>query len=394
MLFTGTCARSKTIFGFIIIFIAVIVWQRVSTEEYSTPTSTSTFNLETRADPETEEQKVSLPPSNFGNELEIDSIIKEKEVVETKKDDDFLDFYIAGFPKCGTSSMMDLFRNVVNETVIILPEQDSPNKREYNLSDLDKAQTLVDKIKEISKTYNKTMKFGIKWPIGILFPSSFRNLIEVDKRHENTKIIIGLRHPVKFFESYYNYRMNKHPDTIPPANSLIGGIENSFYNVYTGLAQYERYFMQFGKVDLSADELGILSTPLYKQKKSTTALVSIPNKIFLYTLEQFKDENVTRVNGFYSDLTSFLELEKPLTSDMLPKSNIADKQTDKKARFDICDDANKKVRKILVRNAKETANWFQTRLSKEIADVTIGGRDHFFTLLETWKVDPCIVSLE
>ena len=152
--------------------------------------------------------------------------------------------------------------------------------------------------------------------------------------------------------------------------------------------------MQFGKVDLSADELGILSTPLYKQKKSTTALVSIPNKIFLYTLEQFKDENVTRVNGFYSDLTSFLELEKPLTSDMLPKSNIADKQTDKKARFDICDDANKKVRKILVRNAKETANWFQTRLSKEIADVTIGGRDHFFTLLETWKVDPCIVSLE
>jgi len=326
--------------------------------------------------------------------LRIDSVNEKKdELANTKEDDGFLDFFVMGFPKCGTTSMSDLFQEVVNETVIIYKQWFPPRKDgkprlhniyEYGFRGVNQAVTLIDKIKRTSKKYNETKKFGIKWPTALEHPSVIRNLIEVDKRHRNTKIIIGMRHPVKWFESFYNYRLLNY--TMPPANKLIGGREIHVRGVRTGLAQYEKYFMQFGKVDLTKDELGMLHN-----HKPDTTLLSTPNKIFLYTIEQFKDKNVTRANKFFNDLASFMKLEETITLEMMPKSNVYDDKTKddilEDRRFKICDDENKEVRKVLVENGKVTANWFQSRLSKE---VDIGGREHFFALLETWKEDPCV----
>ena len=168
-----------------------------------------------------------------------------------------------------------------------------------------------------------------------------------------------MRHPVKWFESFYNYRLLT--SKMPPANKLIGGREVAQDGVFTGLAQYEKYFMQFGKVDLIPHELSMLSN-----HKPATTLLSTPNKIFLYTVEQFKDKNVTRADSFLNDLASFMEIEETFTSDMMPKSNSVDNK-----RFKICDDEHKEVRKVLVENGKVTANWFQAKFSKEIDDVVI-----------------------
>jgi len=266
-------------------------------------------------------------------------------------------------------------------------KQDRRNIYEYPFLKTNEAITLVDKIKAVSKTENRTKKFGIKWPTALEYPSVIRILIELDQRHKNTKIIIGMRHPVKWFKSFYNFRLLSEHE-MPPANELIGGREVAFEQVCTGLAQYEKYFMQFGKVDLTQHELGMLS----KHTPATT-LLSTPNKIFLYTTEQFQDKNVTRSDSFLNDLASFMEIEETVTSDMMPKSNSFDQTRQEKLkgkRFKICDDDHKEVRKVLVENGRVTANWFQAKLSKEIDDVVIGGREHFFDLLETWKEDPCV----
>jgi len=306
-----------------------------------------------------------------------------KDVTKTKEDD-FLDFFIMGFPKCGTTSMMHFFQKV-HETSIIWKETFPQGKdgkivyiKEYSLLQKGEAKTLVKQIKVASKTNNETKKFGIKWPTALEYPSVIRDLIGIDKRHKNTKIIIGMRHPVKWFESFYNYRLLT--SKMPPANKLIGGREVAKDGVFTGLAQYEKYFMQFGKVDLTPHELSMLSN-----HKPATTLLSTPNKIFLYTVEQFKDKNVTRADSFLKDLASFMEIEETFTSDMMPKSNSVNNK-----RFKICDDEHKEVRKVLVENGKVTANWFQAKFSEEIDDVVIGGREHFFQLLETWKEDPCV----
>eukprot|EP00586_Coscinodiscus_wailesii_P017659 CAMPEP_0172505028 /NCGR_PEP_ID=MMETSP1066-20121228/183069_1 /TAXON_ID=671091 /ORGANISM="Coscinodiscus wailesii, Strain CCMP2513" /LENGTH=274 /DNA_ID=CAMNT_0013281469 /DNA_START=166 /DNA_END=987 /DNA_ORIENTATION=+ len=259
-----------------------------------------------------------------------------------KKNDGFLDFFVMGFPKCGTTSMMNLFDQVTNETVMIFPS----TGWEYSFKGEDQAKTLVDEIKETSKKYNKTKKFGIKWPTALVHPSVIRDLINVDEKHKETKLIIGLRHPVKWFESFYNFRLRKHD--MPPANTLIGGSDVKGHNdCYTGLAQYEIYFMQFGKVDLTAHELGMMHN-----NKPAMTMLSTPNKIFLYMVEQFKDENLTRTDNFFSDLVSFMDLEETITSDIMPKRNINNKKP-----WNICDDANKKVREVLVQNGIVTANW-------------------------------------
>ena len=86
-----------------------------------------------------------------------------------------------GFPKCGTSSMMQLFNQVANETVIMFPS------REYALKGEDQAKTLVDEIKKTSKKYNKAKKFGIKWPTALVHPSVIRDLINVKEKHKKNK---------------------------------------------------------------------------------------------------------------------------------------------------------------------------------------------------------------
>ena len=88
-------------------------------------------------------------------------------------------------------------------------------------------------------------------------------------------------------------------------------------------------------------------------------LVCYPNKIFLYTVEQFKDKNVTRTDSFLNDLASFMEVEQTVTSDMMPKANSFDNKRKnevlKDKRFKVCDDEHKEVRKVLVENGKVTA---------------------------------------
>ena len=40
-----------------------------------------------------------------------------------------------------------------------------------------------------------------------------------------------------------------------------------------------------------------------------------------YSVEQFKDKNVTRSDSFLNDLASFMEIEETVTLDMMPKDN-------------------------------------------------------------------------
>ncbi len=121
--------------------------------------------------------------------------------------------------------------------------------------------------------------------------------------------------------------------------------------------------------------------------------MSIPNKIFLYTLEQFQDTNSTRADSFLGDLQSFMDIEKTVTMDEMPSSNTNKHSNGKSQRIDICDDEFAEACEVLVENGKVTTDWFRNRLAEPIKDVTIGGKEHFFSLLETWKVDPCAYAL-
>ncbi len=304
--------------------------------------------------------------------------------VNTTGERDYVDFFVMGFAKCGTSSLMHLFEDVLDETQIV-PKVFPSASPEYSFHGAKEAKILMDRIQNFTQEYPQVKKFGIKWPKAIRDTYVINDLIEADERNKNTKIILGLRHPVKWFESFYNYRMLS--KNMPPPYTLIGGSDKALKGdgVFTGHAQYETYFMKFGKVNLNETEFSRMAETRHDPAK---AFLSIPNKIFLYTVEQFQDTNSTRANSFLGDLQSFMELEKTITMDEMPFAN-SNKHGNGKSFIDICDDAFAEVREVLVENGKVTADWFLTRLAEPIKDVTIGGKEHFFSLLETWKVDPC-----
>ena len=88
-----------------------------------------------------------------------------------------------------------------------------------------------------------------------------------------------------------------------------------------------------------------------------TTLLLTPNEIFLYRVEQLKDE--TRTDSSINDLACFMEIEQTVTSDMMPKANNFDNtrknEVFKDKLLKICDDEHKEVRKVLVENGKVAA---------------------------------------
>ena len=56
---------------------------------------------------------------------------------------------------------------------------------------------------QTSSQPNTPKKYGIKCPVMIRRMMSIEALMKVS---DSTRLIVGVRHPIKWFESYYNYR--------------------------------------------------------------------------------------------------------------------------------------------------------------------------------------------
>ena len=56
---------------------------------------------------------------------------------------------------------------------------------------------------QTSSQSNTPKKYGIKCPVMIRRMMSIEALMKVS---DSTRLIVGVRHPIKWFESYYNYR--------------------------------------------------------------------------------------------------------------------------------------------------------------------------------------------
>jgi len=296
------------------------------------------------------------------------------------KSSKFLDFYIMGFPKCATSSLMQLFMKVVNETDIV--EMDD-GTQEYKTKSMKNVERLLEKIEEGRKTNSEVKKYGVKWPTalhgGNNLVDSMKNLIELNPQHEETKIIIGMRHPVRHFESYWNFRELRWHD-MPPPSTLIGSKKVAKRDVYTELAQFEKSLMLLGKFNLMQDDFAWL-------EENRRTVLPIKNKVFLYLQEQFQDENTTRFQQFLDDLLLFVGVEESkVTPDDFPHANS---HANKLNAFDICDEVHKDVRDVLLSGGKATAKWFETNLENS-RDIYVSDKEYFLSMVNTWGQDPCV----
>jgi len=292
-----------------------------------------------------------------------------------------LDFVIAGFPKCGTTTLVYAFRDH-EETDVGSKEKCAFTSPQ--ISDSRAVQRMyMESLLELNQSPD--MKRGMKCPTGI------KNADSIERLHMHSpqaKVIIGVRHPVFFLQSYYNYRITEHytknwKEAIPSIDSLVGLTD--WRGVSTDSARFELFLMQLGKTNMSTTDLS--------QLVGRPHMGVQPNnfKIFLYTLEQMDDPDENRAGGFRNELSTFLGLKQPLKPMGHENINHFIDQAAYGETINICSPNFKPLRDLLITQGLQSSNWIREAFLLS-EDVAVANRDHFNLLLQNWGSDPCAES--
>lgn len=289
-----------------------------------------------------------------------------------------LDFAVIGFPKSGTSFMKD-YLNQTQETFVYHKEfcikKESDLKRFVEIyHDLH--------VRFQQPTHNKTMRFGLKCP-GVLYRAYDMEIFE--KYFPTTKLIVGLRHPVSWFESFYNYQMVRNV-SMPSLTSLVGKCE-SHQKVCTDRARFHSALARLKKTLMSEkEELDLLFGNRYEGKYNSLHKQRLlnepeesPNKLLLYELRQIHNNDTAREVS--SSLRNYLGIKQELPL-ILPFKQV------KPRAINICDDEHVNVRSLLVEHGTDAAVWMRRYLFKN-PTVQIASPESFDRLLDSWSVDPC-----
>jgi hypothetical protein len=239
------------------------------------------------------------------------------------------------------------------------------NIDEYKLRVAADGPFRVDKLFYDLEAYQSQQeRIGIKWPGTLSLGAQSIDMInERNPVGKTTKLIIGLRNPVLWFESFYNHRVFGKGETeiAPDPYSLIGGPENMWANLYTDHARFE---------------IGLIKL---------RALSSKP-KVFIYEKDQLGDSYVERGNSFSSALREFLELSIPFEA--FPQSNLKESLRFR-GKISICDSHYDDLRAHIVHHGKTTARWILNEFLPG-DDVFVGNSVHFRNLVERYGMDPCL----
>jgi len=223
------------------------------------------------------------------------------------------------------------------------------------------------------------IKRGYKNPGDISNPKAMKALAQY---FPSTKLMIGLRHPVLWFQSFYNFRVRK-GNKMPPPQQLLGQCAKDSKFVCTDHARFHLHLSRFEKTPLSPEEKHLLDTPRHLKWR----VGKMKNPVFLYEIGQLKDDNATRVEQYKSDLQHYLGLQSPLPEvygkeiSSRPKENV----------FDICDSQYDELRMELMKHAQAASTWIRD-FFLESPDVTVSSPEYFRELLLTWMYDPCVSS--
>jgi hypothetical protein len=289
-----------------------------------------------------------------------------------------LDFFIAGFPKCGTTTLLYAFA----------AHGDTEISREERCSISDALMSDTTAISKIDTEVLAELNQSIHVKRGMKCPNGIKNARSIERLHMHSpgaKVIIGVRHPVHFFQSFYNYRITEHYNNnwtspIPRVDTLVG--DNEWRGVSTDAARFELFLMQLGKTNIS---MSLLNQLIGRPHMSVQ-----PNnlKIFLYSLEQMEDPMEVRAASFRGEMETFLGLKHHLRPFGRENINHFVAKAAHNETIDICASTFEHLRRLLVAQGKETSKWIRDSFMLS-EDVTVANRDHFSRLLSAWSSDPC-----
>jgi hypothetical protein len=235
----------------------------------------------------------------------------------------------------------------------------------------------------VSQMYS--LPAGSKYKRGYKAPSDIVNAKALDAIAEyfpSCKLVVGLRHPVLWFESFYNFRVGAGYDM--PVGSSIGKCGAAGHNVLcTDEARFHLHLNNLGKTNqTSPDEVKLLTPSLSKTSKPKVQ--PMRNQVFLYEISQLHDEDETRAYTYRRELGNFLGLKRGL-SPIVHRKHSRRNTTNP---LDICEDQYRPLRKTLMNIARPASEWIRSYFMQS-PEVVVSSPDYFNLLLLDWMEDPC-----
>ena len=287
-----------------------------------------------------------------------------------------LDFAIVGFAKSGTSAISRYLRAL---GVSILPEEC--------------CYLVVNKTAKLTRYLYQALPHDMRedrMPRGLKCPqdlSSDLSLPNYERYFGQTKLIVGIRSPLSFFQSFYNFRAVNTPwKELLPTNKLSKRCIPGSLGICGWRASFVDFLFKLGKTPGTAQERDLLELNL---KRNTVG------EIFLYDLNQLSDTNETRARLFRQDLASFLGLEGEMPPiphvNTLGRFDYIDvwKEETHKRKINVCDNEHAYARKILQDKTVRTSKWIREYLLQS-NEVFVSSREYFTEILEGWMEDPCL----
>lgn len=267
----------------------------------------------------------------------------------TKNVNWLLHFSIVGFPKTGTSTLMLYLKNHTQSIFIFEDERCEMGWNQH-----------VALLKDLYEEYQPNLLLGIKCPRDLEVDYALNNYRSF---FPETRFIVGVRNPIRWFESFYNFRVHNGFPMLPP-QKLIGKCRKQNKGVCTDRANFSHHLSK----------------------------IEGTRKVFLYEMSQL--QNGESMDVFLKDLQEFLGLKTPLDGPMMhvkpgrkPMSREHEKELMMK-KIDICEDQYLDLRELLKRQASASADWILGDFILH-PNVQISSPDHFKSLLQEWHSDPC-----
>ena len=291
-----------------------------------------------------------------------------------------LDFVIAGFPKTGTTTLM---ANLGRLAPMDIQDICTPVH-----------QTVYYSYMNWAKKYgeDKILR-GSKCPAYLRIGASKSNwLVAYSKYLPKTKLIIGIRHPMKWFKSFWDMQLSNNgkvtrdgdPYQLTDSCANGEGCRNSCPKRQLFCVQRARFHLaiaQLGKTELSSEEREWLA-PNDPDGGVHLGNDNVKNPIFLYEQRELNEDYV------WEELAAFLEVENITHNQYRGSHGGGSKKTD------FCEDKYDDFRAKMMPIAYEVAMWMQIYFiplarNSSRPDVVIAKPDRMAELVEDYKIDPC-----
>lgn len=196
-----------------------------------------------------------------------------------------------------------------------------------------------------------------------------------------TKLVVGVRHPIKWFESYYNF-VSRHGHNLPHPNKCIGECTPQMMGVCTQHSQFHQSLAVFGKTNVKdPKERRLLRMPRIKYQ----FISRIDNPIFLYHSDQLYDKNATRFERMRFDFQHYLGLAKPM-----PNATKYISTRGKTKAINICETQYAPVREELLKVGARASAWIR-RYFLDSPQVFFSDRVYLQSLIRDFENDPCLL---